>query len=364
MRGRLPVSAAVTAALLAALGLGACASGPPPAIEVPESVPALRDAMPLVRERVERFEGPPEWATRADDEGRLVYGLGVVPADTAPRDPLYAVLREAEAAVVGTLEREGARVPPRRESGAPLPVPREDIAFERVGVDERSSTWYALARLDREEAVARAAAELAAAEARLAARWAELESAVAGGGTGVEAALGILAELDRRWQRREQLAALGGEVPEPAAGLDEATLGARAREVLAGHAVRVLVDGPEPTALTQVVRSELGAVHLAPPVDAAPRGWDGWEWEAGGGPSVSVLLHEEGGWSRRAPYYVVEGELQLALEGEAGRTRSWPVRAVGRGGSVEEARDRAADVARREVRELLRAALQPDASRR
>jgi len=353
-----PRRAAVRTGLLALALASACASGPPEALRVPSNVASERDHLPFLYEQVEQLDGPPEWAHRYDDEGRFLYGLGVLPRDAVRGDPVHAVRREAAGAVIAALERSMAVSSSIQLTRAELRLARETIELERLGIDERSGSWYALGRLDLPRAVARVGDAVAVLDAELASDAAALDAAPARKELGVGQALAILVGLDRRSQLRDLAVLLGGPAASTDARLDEAALESRAREVLRSNAVRVRVDGPDAVAIADTIRAELGTVYLAPAEDDGASGWS-WEVERVEGPLISVRLREAGEWSPRDPYRIVEGELELSLEGPEGRTHVVPLRAVGRGKSYEEATERAVRTARVEVRDLLRVALHP-----
>ncbi len=311
---------------------------------------AVRIPAELLRVEVDERRSPPRWIDHPREDGERVYGLGVVRARGNRSVDLYRVRKEAERAVAEWLRAAGIRAPAPRGLLPPLELEPRAIEFEKIAYARKTDVWYCLASLDRK-------AEAEALKRRVSELDRELEAAgelLRGGNprarVRVAAALKVLFHFDRRAQYGQQLRALSGHELDPAYGDDAALLESLARRELRTHGVRGELDGVAAVpGLREAVRGTLEQVSLLPSFDGAAR--------------VDIRLSRRETWVDDRPFFYLEGEMQLQLEGEDGSVRTVPLRAKGSGANLDEARALASRSLNDQVRVALLDTLHQIASR-
>jgi hypothetical protein len=332
---RLPAFAFAFALVVAGavLRLAACARAPE-ALDAPAAA-GLYDSLPVLEERVEEVEGPPDWARHPREEEGLFYAVGSARAQKDAGISLYLATRDAQTTLLDALRRRGARVEAPRGLVPPLDVDESAIALERLAHDASGRRWYALARFDLAAAAARDRLRVEELDRGLEEVLPILQDLGAAPDARLRAALATLYALDHRFQHAAQYRVFAGDALE--LGTPSAVLEDAARRVLAARAVRLDVDAPPIDGLVEAVRAPLEAFGLRTDDFAA----DAW---------VSLRAAESSPWTRDDPHVALTGELVVAIEGGDARPRSLPLRAIGRGVRADEARRRAERALVEEVR--------------
>jgi hypothetical protein len=295
-------------------------------------------------DQVEETDSPPKWAMQTRSEDGLVFGLGVQRADHRPEQDLYYAMRNARRSIGDWLDEN--ELPASRLVPA-LPFDLSGVALEKLAYDTEGETWYVLAYLDLEMEAERVAAEIAELEETLVRADGRARDADAEFDDRLRAALSILYDLERRDQYRAQYRALAGEELETPRDIDVASLQDHADDVLSEHGVRILVDGDSSDGLyadlEASIMNAMGDVHIGQNVF--------------GEGLISISLNESR--SRRHGYDYLElgGEIQMNIEGGDARSYTVPLRFVGMGSNIDEARFRAIRLASQEVAEIVRATL-------
>lgn len=316
-------------------------------LELP-AVGGLWSAAQLMLDQVEQTKGPPEWAMRSRSEEGFVFGLGVHRANHRPihrpEQDLYYAMRDAQNSIGDWLGKNEMPLPRLVPA---LPFDLSGISFEKLAYDTQGEAWYVMAFLDLGEDSGRVAAEVAALEEALLRADERAEDANAEFDDRLRAALSILYNLERRDQQRAQYLVLAGKELETPSHIDVAMLQDHADDVLSEHGVRVLVDGDSSDGLyadlEASVLSALGDVHIGQNVF--------------GEGMISISLNESR--SRRHGFDFLElgGEIEMNIEGGDARSYTVPLRIVGMGSNLDEARFRAIRLASQQVAQIVRATL-------
>lgn len=326
--------------LVSAIGWLACSSPPPrEPIDLAPTL-SLRAASELLMDRVEVDDRAPDWINRDRVEDGVIYGIGIQSGSRNPSDDLFLAMHAARRSIVVWLESRGAGAEGADGHSARLRVDPEHIQFERLAHDTRSNRWYALARL----AIAGEVAQIQAAVTTLDRDLATWQSRVVDPGVAddarARAALAIIEGVDLRSQYDAlHLALTGAELATPP-GLEDATLEARANDLLAQHGVRVVMDGGFVPGLYEAVGAVLAEFHLR--TDEFGRGL------------VAIQIHESRGFGDENPYLEIDGHVEVAIEGGDSPGRTTEFHAVSTGSTLDEARFRAAREIREEVSRILR----------
>jgi hypothetical protein len=333
--------------ILAAFALEGCAGHKE--LDLP-AVGSLWSSAQLMVDQVENVNGPPEWAMQSRSEKGLVFGLGVHRANHSPARDLYYAMRDAQNSIGDWLKKNEMPVP---RLVPPHPFDLSGIRLEKLAHDTVGETWYVLAFLDLDEEASRVAADVAALEESLVRADARTQDADSEFDDRLRSALSILYDLERRDQQRAQYRILAGEELETPKLIDVAMLQDHADDVLSEHGVRVLVDGDSSdglyTDLEASVMNAIGDVHIGQNVF--------------GEGMISISLNESHSRRHGFDYLELGGEIQMNIEGGDARSYTVPLRIVGMGSNVDEARFRAVRRARQEVARIVRATLLEMANR-
>jgi hypothetical protein len=329
--------------LASALGGPGCASPPPREPIAIAPTLSLRAGSELLLDEVEVDDHAPDWLARERVDQGIIYGIGIQTGSGDDSEDLFLAMHAARRSIVVWLESRGAGAEGQNGHPARLRIDPERVQFERLARDTRSDRWYALARLEIASEVAQIEAAVQPLEAGLAALQQRIGDAGISDGARAQAALALVEGVDLRQQYNALYHALtGGELATPP-GLEDATLLARANELLAQHGVRVAVDGGFVPGLFEAVTDVLAEFHLR--TDEFGRGL------------VSVQIHESKGFGADNPYLEIDGFVEIAIEGGDEPGRSTPFHAVSTGATLDEARFRVAREIRAEVARIVRETL-------
>jgi hypothetical protein len=307
------------------------------------SLPAvsnLRLAAGAMMAQVEVTKAPPEWLNQERIEDGVLYGIGVQGEQTSPEQDLYLAMVDARRSVLHWLEQRGARVEAPFDLVPPLVIDETGIGFERLAHDTEHDRWYALARLDLRAETASAARQVEELNQRLARDHAVVIDDRSERGNRMRSALAVLYSLDRRAQWLTLYERLSEQPLATPEGLETKALAERARDVLAQHRVRVVLEGADFPGLYETVVGAIGEVYLR--ADDFGEGL------------VAVRLGESNSFSQGWPYLQIDGEVQIAFEGPNARMQTVPLHVVTSGVDADEARFRAAHDVNAEVRRILR----------
>ncbi len=305
------------------------------------AVGSLWSAAQLMIDQVEETDAPPKWVMQPRSEKEFVFGLGVQRAKHRPEQDLYYAMRDARRSIGDWL---GKNEMPKPRLVPPMPFDLSGIRLEKLAYDTEGESWYVLAFLDMREEAERVAAEITAVEDRLFRSDKRIEDANLEFDDRLRAALAILYDLERRDQLRAQYRVLAAEELETPSHIDAAAFQDHADDVLSEHGVRILVDGDSSDGLyadlEAAVMNAMGDVHIGQNVF--------------GEGLINIWLTESR--SRRHGYEYLElgGEIQLNIEGGDARSYTVPLRIVGMGANVDEARFRAVRRASQEVGQIVR----------
>jgi hypothetical protein len=344
---RLPkpqVLALTLACSLVLLTTFACGGKSPDEERVPiPPVSNLREAADHLVRNAEQIEGPPEWLNHERDDGESIYAIGTARANRDEAQDLFAALEDGRNSVIGWLNESG--LDPKSPLGysGDLDQDRRKIQFADLVFDTQGRTWYVLAVLDKTQASTEAAAKMAGIEDMLDERKAIVLDPRTSEGDRVRTALSLLYLVDERAQWNARHAYFAGEPIPAAAGYDRDSMVRLARSVLSEHQVRVVVEGASLPGLEAAIESVLGEFYMSAS-------------EFGTG-LVYVTLEETTSESAGMELLVLDGLMQLTLEGEAGRSVTSPLRAVTTYDNLDAARTRNARIVDGAAIEAVRAAI-------
>jgi hypothetical protein len=312
-------------------------------LELP-AVGSLWSAAQLMIDQVDETDGPPKWVKQTRFEDRLVFGLGVHRANQRPERDLYYAMRDAKNSIGDWLDEH--ELPPPRLL-PPLAFDLTAVRLEKLAFDREGESWYVLAFMDLEEEADRVAADVAAVEEALI-RWnARIQDEQNEFDDRLRAALAMIYDLERHEQYRGQYRVLAGEELETPNNIDVAVLQDHADDVLSDHGVRILVDGNSSADLYAdlhaSVMTAMGEVHIGQNIF--------------GEGSISISLNESPSRRHGFNYLELGGEIQMNIEGGDARSYTVPLRVIGMGSSLDEARFRASRLASKEVAQIVRVTL-------
>ncbi len=308
------------------------------------AVSNLREAADMLVAQAEQVEGRPEWVSRTSDDDRNVYGIGTARAKRDAGQDLYTALESGREAVLKYLRESGLETEPPLGFSGPLPQDPTRIQFSRIAFDTEGRTWYTLAVLAKDQEAAQAARRIADLDDLLDERKAITLDPRTSESDRIRAALALLHVVDERaqWNARHAYFA-GAALPEPA-GLERDAIVRLSRSVLSEHQVRVVVEGDRVPGIEAAIESVLGQFYMSTS-------------EFGTG-LVYVTLEETTSESADMELLVLDGLMQLTLEGEAGRSISRPLRAVTTYDNLDAARARNARIIDAAAMEATREAIQ------
>lgn len=311
--------------------MAACGGKSPSEERMPlPAVTNLREAADFMVSQAEEIEGPPSWLGHTRDDGDAIYGIGTTRAKRDAGQDLFMALESGRNVVLKWLAESGL------ESKAPLGFSGDlhqdpnRIQFARIAFDTEGRTWYTLAVLEKAPEVAEAKRKLAEIDAQLLDRKAVALDPRTSDSDRVSAALTLLHVVDERAQWNARHAYFAGSEMAPPQGLDQASVVRLAQSVLSEHGVRIIVDGVSPPGIEAAVEAVLGSFYMAAD-------------EFGTG-LVLITLEETTSESAGMELLILDGVMQITLEGEDGRSISQPLRAVTTYDNLDAARARNARI--------------------
>ncbi len=294
------------------------------------AVSNLREAADFLVSQADEIEGPPEWLNHERDDGKSIYGIGTARAKRDAGQDLFSAMESGRNVVLGWLGESGLETQAPLGFSSELQQDATRIQFKRVAFDTQGRTWYTLAVLDKAPEAEEAARKLSDIDAMLLDRKAVALDPRTSESDRVRSALAMLHAVDERaqWNARHTYFA-GSGVQEPQ-GLDQASIVRLARSVLTEHGVRIVVEGAPVPGIEAAIESVLGQFYMGAS-------------EFGTG-LVYVTLEETTSESAGMELLVLDGLMQITLEGEAGRSISRPLRAVTTYDNLDAARARNARI--------------------
>jgi hypothetical protein len=334
----------IALATLLLVGSVACGGKSPEheRVQIP-AVSNLREASETLVKQASQIEGPPSWLNQERDADGSIYGVGTARAKRDAAQDLFSAMQSGRDVVLAYLAEAGL------ESGAPLgfvgdlPQDPTRIQFEALAFDTQGRKWYTLAVLSKAEEAQEAKSRVEELDDQLDALKALTLDRRTSSDDRVSSALGLLFAVDERAQWLARYEFFSGETETLPEGLDDESLVRLARSVLSEHMVRVIIDGVEVPGLEAVVESALGDFYMNVS-------------EFGSG-LVTITLEENTTTSAGMELLVLDGMMQLTLDGESGRAFSRPLRAVTTYDNADAARARVARIVGEEVSKTTRDAI-------
>lgn len=298
-------------------------------VEIPP-VTNLREAADHLVSKADQIEGPPSWMNHPRDTDVAIYAIGTARAKRDAAQDLFSAMENGRSVLITSLADSGLDSAPPLGFSSDLEQDPSRIQFEELAYDTNGHKWYVLAVLDRAGEAAEAKQQFDEIDQLLEARKAVTLEPRTSSGDRVRAALSLLHLVDERAQWNARYTFFDGEPLAVPQGLERGAIVRLARSVLQEHQVRVIVEGAPVPGLEDAIASVLGQFYIGVS-------------EFGSG-LVLVTLEETTSESAGMELLVLDGLMQMTLEGETGSAVSRPLRAVTTYDNLDAARARNARI--------------------